>query len=377
MPLDPSIYNQVGRVNLGQGIGEALTGFADRQYKLADLARQQESQARQGTLQDLQIRSAQRAEAAIPAQQMQAQQLAKQKHIQELAYGLSQGLDPQHGIDKQTLQAMTIQEARNRGLGDEDMQQLFAPLASGKDDASLSRYYLSMANPQEAQKLQLKQMYPAPKAALTPEQQRGQIIFDAQGNAYNVNPYTNEVRPVATEGKQIQGAQYAPSLQGQISGAKALGTETGKAAGEAVSGLKDIQSQLPNLEKLVTDLSKLGKKATYTKAGQVADITKRQLGIGVGEGAIARKEYISKVDNEILPLLRQTFGAAFTLKEGESLRATLGDPDASPEEKDAVLRSFIATKKSQIESLKRRTGETQVAPTEATHPQFPGFSIAR
>lgn len=159
MPLDPSIYNQVGKVNLGQGLGEALTGFADRQYRLADLARQQETQVRQGKLQDLQLRSGQRAEALVPAQQAETQRLAKQKHVQELAYGISQGLDPQHGIDKQTLQAMTVQEARNRGLGDEDIQQLFAPLASGRDDAALSQYYLQMANPQEAQKRQIESMY--------------------------------------------------------------------------------------------------------------------------------------------------------------------------------------------------------------------------
>lgn len=191
--------------------------------------------------------------------------------------------------------------------------------------------------------------------------QRGQIVFDSQGNAFNVNPYTNEVRPVKMGGTQIQGAQYSPNLQGQIAGARAIGSETGKATGEAVTGLKDIQSQMPNLEKLATDLSELGKKATYTKTGQAVDITKRQLGMDVGTGAIARKEYISKVDNEVLPLLRQTFGAAFTMKEGESLRATLGDPDASPAEKDAVLRSFIQTKKAQVESLKRRTGEQPTA----------------
>lgn len=156
MPLDPSIYNQVGKVNLGQGIGDALTGFADRQNRLSDLARQQETQARQGQLQDLQIRAAQRTEAAIPKAE-------KQRHIQELAYGLSQGLDPSHGIDKQTLQSMTMREAKRRGLGDEDVNQLFAPLASGKDDASLSQYYLSMANPEEAQKRQIEAQYRKPE----------------------------------------------------------------------------------------------------------------------------------------------------------------------------------------------------------------------
>jgi len=188
--------------------------------------------------------------------------------------------------------------------------------------------------------------------------QRGQIIFDNKGNAFNVNPYTNEVRPVATNGKQIQGAQWSPDLQGRINESKAAGNETGKAGGEAVAKLSEIESQMPQLEKLVASLSEIGKKATYTKAGQIADTARREMGLDVGEGAIARKEYISKVDNEVLPLLRQTFGAAFTEKEGAALRATLGDPNASPAEKDMVLKSFIETKKAEVGSLKRRVGAT-------------------
>lgn len=197
------------------------------------------------------------------------------------------------------------------------------------------------------------------------DSQRGQIIFDAQGNAFNVNPYTNEVRPVAMSGKQIQGAQYSPSLQGSISGSKASGKETGQAAGESAAKLQDMESMMPRLEGVTSELSALGKKATYTMAGQGANIVRRQIGMGVGEGAVARTEYISKVDNEILPLLRQTFGAQFTQKEGESLKATLGNANVSPEEKDAILKSFIETKYGQIAGLKRRTGQ-QTSPEAKT-----------
>lgn len=200
-----------------------------------------------------------------------------------------------------------------------------------------------------------KPLYTAPGKPVT-DMQRGQIVFDQQGRAFNVNPYTNEVRAVKIPEGQIQGAQYSPSLQGQIAGAKASGKETGQATGESVAKLQDIEAMLPRLETVVSELSDLGKKATYTMAGQGTDIARRQLGMNVGPGAIARKEYISKVDNEILPLLRQTFGAQFTQKEGESLKATLGDPNASPEEKDAVLKSFIDTKYGQIAGLRRRTG---------------------
>lgn len=194
------------------------------------------------------------------------------------------------------------------------------------------------------------------------ESQRGQIVFDKQGRAFNINPYTNEVRPVAIDGQQIQGAQYSPDLQGSIAAAKSGGQETGKATGEAAAKLQDMESMMPRLDVVTKELSELGKKATYTMAGQGVNELRRQLGLGVGEGAIARKAYISKVDNEILPLLRQTFGAQFTQKEGESLKATLGDPNATPEEKDAVLNSFIETKYGQIAGMKRRLGQDVPAP---------------
>ena len=50
----------------------------------------------------------------------------------------------------------------------------------------------------------------------------------------------------------------------------------------------------------------------------------------------------------MLPLLKPTFGAAFTVQEGESLRATLGDVNASPDQKLATLNAFMAQKEQDI-----------------------------
>ena len=128
-----------------------------------------------------------------------------------------------------------------------------------------------------------------------------------------------------------------------------------KAWADAEVELSDYQSSLPHLKTIASDLSKLGKKATYTLSGQAGDAFRRQTGQEVGEGAIAREAYISKVNNEVLPMLRQTFGAAFTVKEGESLKATLGDPNKSPAEKQTALDSFITAAQGKIESRARRT----------------------
>ena len=359
MALDPNIYQNID-TQYGLKLASLMDPVARQQRETAAESASLENAARR-----MQVMQSMQQMKAAPALQQRAEQarIAEQKkqNSQELDMFIANSISS--GMPKEQVFQSAAQRAKQYGFNDDETRAGLEPLMTLQDPREIHKHYLTSAMPEEAGKAKLKQMFQEPKAGMTQEQQRGQIIFDNQGNAYNVNPYTNEVRPVSTGGKQIQGAQYAPSLQGQISGARAIGTETGKATGEAITGLKDIQSQMPNLEKLVTDLSDLGKKATYTKTGQALDITKRQLGMGVGTGAVARKEYISKVDNEILPLLRQTFGAAFTVKEGESLRATLGDPDASPEEKDAVLRSFITTKKAQIGSLQRRTGEPS-SPTQ-------------
>jgi hypothetical protein len=136
----------------------------------------------------------------------------------------------------------------------------------------------------------------------------------------------------------------------------------GTGQGEARSTLASVSGKMPGLEIVVKKLDDLAGKATYTYGGQALDEARRQFGMEPRESAIARAEYVSIVDNQILPLLRDTFGAAFTAKEGESLRATLGDPNKSPKEKQAVLRSFIEQKRRNIEALQRQTGQTGVTP---------------
>ena len=136
---------------------------------------------------------------------------------------------------------------------------------------------------------------------------------------------------------------------------KGAGAAAGKSHGEALEKKTSLESKLPGLMKVVSELDELADKATYTYAGQGRDFVERQLGMEPNESAVARAEYVAKVDNQVLPLLRDTFGAAFTVKEGETLRATLGDPNKSPAEKKAVLRAFIEQKKRDVAALETRT----------------------
>jgi len=156
------------------------------------------------------------------------------------------------------------------------------------------------------------------------------------------------------------------SYAGDIASEKGRGAVLGKELGTAAASLSSQGAKFPELQNKVQELKELGKIATYTKAGQAADTLRKETGFTPSEAAIARTEYIAKVDNQVLPLLRDTFGAAFTQKEGESLRATLGDPNKTPEEKNAVLDSFIAQKEADLRALERQIGGEEIFTT----PQF-------
>lgn len=129
--------------------------------------------------------------------------------------------------------------------------------------------------------------------------------------------------------------------------------------GEEYNDLTNRAARMPQLTSVANRLSALGKLATYTGVGQTRDFLMRQAGMEVPDSAVARSAYISMVDNEVLPLLRETFGAQFTQKEGESLKVTLGDPNKSPVEKDAVLKSFLQTKMETINTGARKIGQPE------------------
>jgi hypothetical protein len=132
------------------------------------------------------------------------------------------------------------------------------------------------------------------------------------------------------------------------------GQVAGKGQGEALSEWRSMSSKMPSVEQVVRELDALAEKATYTYLGQGRDWLARQSGYGATEGATARAEYIAKVDNQILPMLRDTFGAQFTVAEGQQLRSTLGDPDKSEQEKQVVLKAFIEQKRRDIEAKARQ-----------------------
>lgn len=153
---------------------------------------------------------------------------------------------------------------------------------------------------------------------------------------------------------------------------KAFDTNTGAGLGTAnaenIVAAGSVASKMPQLIDTVNTLNSLADTATYTQSGQAMDAVKRELGLPVGQGAIDRASYIAIVDNQVLPLLRDTFGAAFTEREGQTLRATLGDPNKSPPEKKAILDAFINQKQRDVEAM-------QSLIPGATAPATGGYTI--
>ena len=64
------------------------------------------------------------------------------------------------------------------------------------------------------------------------------------------------------------------------------------------------------------------------------------------------------MNNELLPKLRETFGGQLSDSERENLLATLGNVDLTPQEREQAVKSFVESKKRQLEGYKRQLGQT-------------------
>lgn len=175
---------------------------------------------------------------------------------------------------------------------------------------------------------------------------------------------------------ELGGALVEGSLFGQ-KGGETLSKEQAKNYAEDLNEYNNMLSKMPELQDTVNNLKSLAGKATYTTAGQIYDRIKQEQGRPTEE-SIARDEYESIIANQILPLLRDTFGAQFTEREGNALKATLGDPNKSAQSKIKVLDSFINQKTKSLESKYRKLQsyggniaqpDTYSAPQNVTFPQ--------
>jgi len=164
---------------------------------------------------------------------------------------------------------------------------------------------------------------------------------------------------------------FKPQIETAVTEAKALATERG----EAFTDLSRAQAALPGLNDAVSQLRELAQIATSTIGGRIFDAAVRETGFGATTGATARSKFIAIINNQVLPLLKPTFGAAFTVQEGAELKATMGDPDTTPEQKMAQLDAFIDQKVRDIETKQRQLDQgAGVQPGAAPGAAQPGIA---
>ena len=177
------------------------------------------------------------------------------------------------------------------------------------------------------------------------------------------------------------GAETAPLVaktRAFIDTQVALAQKEADARGEALTELSRSKAALPGLRDTVAQLKELAPIATSTLGGRVFDTVIKEAGFGSTEGANARAKFISIVNNQVLPLLKPTFGAAFTEREGETLKATMGDPNATPAQKIEQLNAFIDQKVRDIETSQREVEQTSIpaAPGQQAAPQAAAQPVA-
>lgn len=164
---------------------------------------------------------------------------------------------------------------------------------------------------------------------------------------------TEEIISSAKEtGKLKSRLKFKPQIERAIS----LARSEASRRGETLTDLAKTKAAMPGLLNAVEQLRQLAPIATSTLSGKAFNFVAKELGFGATVGSTARAKFIGIVANQILPLLKPTFGAAFTVQEGEALKAALSDPDAAPAEKMAQLDAFIDQKFRNIQ-----TAQTELA----------------
>jgi hypothetical protein len=243
-----------------------------------------------------------------------------------------QGMDPSRQLDMDYRRAQ-IEKLNREAANPKGDETFFGnPVAIQNQDGTIS--YGQIGNKGSFRPIQLgegQSFAPPTKTVDTPTET---LLVDQAGNVIS----------------------RTPKLHRDAEREKAIGSAEGKVQAETQSEYDSITSKMPGLYGVVDRLSQLAQDATYTAAGRAVDFGRSQLGMEPRDAAVARAEYTAIVDNQILPLLRDTFGAQFTNEEGLRLAKTLGDADKSPTEKAALLRAFIEQKERDIRGLETRLG---------------------
>ena len=160
-----------------------------------------------------------------------------------------------------------------------------------------------------------------------------------------------------------------PQVEAEVTKARALAAEQGT----LFTDLNQMQAALPSLRNTVGSLRELAPIATSTIGGKIFDTVTKETGFGATKGATARAKFIAIINNQVLPLLKPTFGGSFSIQEGAELKATMGDPNGTPAEKMAQLDAFIEQKVRDVEAKELQLQTLRDA--ESGQSQTPGQAL--
>ena len=150
------------------------------------------------------------------------------------------------------------------------------------------------------------------------------------------------------EAKQEAQLRFKPEITKAVKKAEL----DAKARGDVNTDLIKQEAALPGIKQVVSQLKVLSEDATFTLAGKGFNAIAKEFGFST-KGDTARKGMTSIVDNQVLPLLKPIFGAAFTAQEGDRLRNAFLDPDSTPDSRKAALDAFLGQMQRNIETLRR------------------------
>lgn len=252
----------------------------------------------------------------------------------------------------------------------QDRDALARAIASGSDTAPIFKRmenaYANIASPQEYQSYKEQRGYGASQgdtAAVANRNDLFKIIQDEKAPDWKRKAARIELgldpRAVGSSEQTMVESGTVDSVakaKAAIASAVQQANVQAKDKGETLNDYGRASAAMPGLEQVVANLRELAPVATYSTGGKIFDTAVKELGFGSTEGATSRAKFIAIIDNQILPLLKQTFGAAFTVEEGKALKATMGDPDATPEAKMQQLDAFIQGKYRDLESKERQLG---------------------
>lgn len=188
-------------------------------------------------------------------------------------------------------------------------------------------------------------------------EQRGKVLESAQAAEIALVGGKAKAKAVGTATGEAETAPLIAKARATIATAVTLATKEATARGETLTDLARSEAALPGLRDTVGQLKELAAIATSTLGGRIFDVAVKESGFGSTEGATARAKFIAIVNNQVLPLLKQTFGGSFSVEEGKELKASMGDPDSTLEEKLAQLDAFIDQKVRTIQGQQREVGQ--------------------